>query len=287
MTPAEARGLVKRLRRHCLVASVSRFALLGLVLVGFLGAIVLDEVDGAGGALWYAAMFAALVWILLTTFSVRQVRASNQATVYMSTGRLDLAEEQLRSALHQFSLYRMGKLFACHNLAVVAHGQRDYQVAAELCVGVISVCGELSRNLVRVCRILLADCQLFLGDSRSAREAIEPLSLQDPRLSLAEQIMLLPIELRCQMAVGDYQASTSSLRQKVRLAELMDSPKAALVHALLAKACAETGDAPVGAFLRSRAELYCDLDELAEEYPIVRDSVRKDVSADNNEGETT
>jgi hypothetical protein len=177
MTLDEAKALVRLLRRHLFLASVSRVGLLALVMVGFFGAMVQEETDGGTDALWYAVMFAVVLWILLTMFSVRQIRMANQASVYMSSGRLDLAEEQLKSAIRQFTLHRMGKLQACHNLAVVAHGQKNYEAAAELCDGVISLCGGLSRKVCRLCRILLADCRLFLGDSGSASRAIEPLSL--------------------------------------------------------------------------------------------------------------
>lgn len=282
MTLSEAKALVRLLRRHSFLASVSRVLVLLVVVIGFLGALVQGEADGSAQALWYAAVFAALLWILLTVFSVRQVRAANQASVYISSGRLDLAEEQLKSAMHQFSLYRAGKLLACHNLAVVAHGQKNYQAAAELCDGVISLCGGISRSAGRLCRILLADCRLFLGDSVSALQAIEPLSLHDPALSLSERLMLLPIELRCQIVEGQFEQAGESLSWKVRLAELLDAPKASLVHALLARACHQAGQMEAAAFLQRRAELYHDLRELAEDYEILQDSAPETPTADNN-----
>ncbi len=282
MNLAEAKGLVRSLRRQFFLASVWRTLVLSVVALGFLGSVVGTGDDGQSGVLWYTAMLAAGLWMLLTMFSVRQVRAANQASVYISSGRLDLAEAQLKSAMAQFSLYRMGKLLVCHNLAVVAHGQKNYRAAAELCDGVIALRGGVSRSVGRLCRILLADCRLFLGDSASADRALAPLSLQDPALSLSEQLMLLPIELRCRVSQGDFEGAAEGLPRKVRLAELLDAPKAGLVHALLARVCGEVGKKEAAVFLRGRAALYHDLDELAKEYEILRDSADGAQDADNN-----
>ncbi|MBN2560480.1 MAG: hypothetical protein JXQ75_06085 [Phycisphaerae bacterium] len=274
MTLEEARALARMIRRHFFLAAVSRAVLLALVAVAFLGALLQTNTnaDTATDPLWFAAMLAAMLWVALTVFSVRQVRAANQASVYISSGRLDLAEEQLKDAIHLFTLYRTGKLLACHNLAVVAHGQKNYQAAAELCGCVIALRGSVSRSIGRLCRILLADCRLFLGDSESALDVIQPLSLSGSALSLSEQLMLLPIELRCQIAAGDFQQAVASLAGKVRLAELLDARKAALAHALLARACRQGAQSEVAAFLQRRAELYYDLTELEAEYRVLGDT---------------
>jgi hypothetical protein len=292
MTLAEAKTVVRTLRRHFFLASVARVALLTLVLAGLLGAAVRSQIDETAQALWSASMFGALVWVTLTMLSARQVRAANQASAYISSGQLELAEEHLKNALGLFSLYRGGKLLACHNLAVIAHSRKDYQAAAELCDCILAVSGGISRSLGRLCRILLADCRLFLGDLQPALRAIAPLSLREPpggagpndgadtgrprrardSLSLSEQLLLLPVQLRCQIEAGDFIRAVESLPWKVRLAELLDSPRAALVHVLLSMACGGLGDVATSRFLRVRAGLYHDLGELATEYPVVRRS---------------
>lgn len=282
MTGNEAASLVRTLRRHLMLATVARVLLLSIVLLGFVGSVAAPAGDRGVDALWLAAVLAAGGWVMLAVFSARQVRATNQASVYISTGRLDLAEEQLKSAMQLVSLYRTGKLLVCHNLAVVAHGQKNYSVAAVLCDGLLAAGVGVSRGLGRMCRILLADCRLFLGDTRAAVKAIAPLRLDDPKLSLSEKLMLLPIELRCQISQGEYRGAVDSLDGKVGLAELLDSPKAALVHAMLARACRSLGKSDQAAFLMNRARLYHDLDELELEYPILRDSANESPLADNN-----
>lgn len=280
MTHREAHQLIQNLRRQLLFATLARMLLTGIVGAGLLGALRHDPastgstLSGGLSTLWSAAILAVVVWVTLLIFSVRQVRASNRASAYIASGRLDLAEAQLKNAVRRFSLYRNSKLMACHNLAVVAHGQKCYQASAELCNGILSMWSwsRISQGLHRVCRILLADCHLFLGDTASASRVIESLSPQDPHLSLAEQLLLLPIELRCQIANAEYERAADSLPWKISRAELLDSPKAALAHALLAEACRQTGQTERAAFLQRRAELYHDLKELAEDYAVLRDS---------------
>ena len=281
MTATEAHQVVRALRRQFLTASVSRAILLIVVALGLFATGMGSTFEWRSDLLLSAAVLAGIAWLVLTVVSIRQIRAANQASGYIASGRLDLAEEQLKSALRQFSLYRNGKLLACHNLAVVAHGRKNYQAAAELCDGVISLRGGLSGVTRHLCRILLADCRLFLGDIVAARRAIEPMSLRDPALGLAEQMLLLPVELRCQIADGEYEKAASSLAWKVGRAELLDSPKAALTHALLAIACREVGRRDTAAFLERRAGLYHDAGALADEYETLRDSHPSGTSADN------
>lgn len=281
MSSAEAKKLIKSLRLQLLFATLIRILLLAVVCAGLLGAIWEIRIDGRSNALWASATVAAIAWVILTIFSVRQVRASNRASTYIASGRLDLAQEQLKQAMRQFSLYRNGKVLACHNLAVVSHGQKRYRSAAILCDGILSLGGRLSRHINETCRILLADCRLLLGDPDLARIALGRLSAKSPELALTDQLLLLPIELRCQLAMQQYQEAAADLSWKVQRAELLDSPKAALTHALLAAACRKTGHQPEADFLERRARLYHDLDELSEEYEILRNSALKPTSADN------
>jgi hypothetical protein len=259
---------VKVLRRQFLLSSLTTALLLSVVALSSLGAVFGPQRTQTA---WVAATFAGLAWIMLAVLSPRQVKAANTAAAYLSAGRLDLAEQELTTALSLFSLYRTGKLLVCHNLAVVVHGQKNYQAAAELCDGIISLHNGVSKSLGRVCRMLLADSRLFLGDTLAALTALAPLFRSRAELSLAEQLMLLPIELRCLITQGDYTRAADNLAWKVRRAELLDAPRAALVHALLAKACRQTGDGRVADFLARRAELYHDLGELRSDYPVLKD----------------
>jgi len=282
MSGTEAHRLIQSLRRQFLLATVTRVTLLSVVGLGFvLGTLWQAHFQRGSELMWSAASLAAIAWLTLTFYSVRQIRVAHQASAFIASGRLDLAEERLKNALRKFSLYRNGKLLACHHLAVVAHGRKSYRAAAELCDGMISLPGGPLVATRRTCRILLADCRLFLGDVLAASRAIAPLRLDGADLGLAEQLLLLPIELRCQIAAEQYEEAARALPWKLKRAELLDAPRAALVHALLAQAARKTGKGPVADFLQRRAELYHDLDDLAEEYPALRDLAPRARSADN------
>lgn len=301
MTVSDARVVIKTLRRQLLLATVSRIGILGMLAFGLVTTLFSTEQAGYRDALWFSIMFAALTWVAMSMFSVRQLRAAHQASAYISNGRLDLAEEQLKSAVYAFSMYRSGKLLACHNLAVVAHGRKNYQASAELCHFLIAAGGSTTQKLGQLCRILLADCCLYLDDAAGALEVIQPLTIKDrtppssplavnraalrkyrAELSLAEQVLLLPIQIRSQIRLGHYDQVTHELLWKVRVAEAMDSSRAALVHSLLAKACRVLNRSSEAAFLQKRAELYADMSELATEYPETRDSAATAIIADNN-----
>ena len=282
MSGGEAHRLIQSLRRQFLLATLTRSALLMVVALGFVfGTLWRAESHHRAELMWSIASLAAIAWVVLTFYSIRQVRAAHQASSFIASGRLDLAEEKLKSTLRQFSLYRNAKLLACHHLAVVAHGRKSYQAAAELCDGMISLPGGPPGATLRTCRILLADCRLLLGDIAAARQAIAPLNLLGPDLNLAEQLLLLPIELRCQVTAEQYGAAAESLPWKVKRGELLDSPAAGLVHALLAMAADRTGQARMAGFLRQRADLYHGLSKLAEEHDFLRDLATKATSADN------
>jgi len=261
-----------------MVASVANVVMLLGVLAGLGLAVFFATPVQRLDSLWSAATLVGMAWVLLTALSARQMRAANQAAAFMAAGRADLAEQRLKHAIHQFSLYRRGKLMVCHALAVIAHGRKDYHVAAELCDGIVSTCGHLSRRIVRLCRILLADCRLALGDNRAAGSALGPINLGLPDLNLVEQLMLLPVELSCQIGRGDYAAAAANLGWKIRRAELLDSPKAALVHALLARACREIGRTECAELLRRKAELYHDMKDLQKEYALLGEQLAAPVA---------
>lgn len=208
--------------------------------------------------LWAISVLGAGIWIVFTILGLRQARESNQAAVYIATGRLDLAEKQLRTAALAFNLHRRAKLLACHNLAVVAHGRRDFRTAAALSAGVIELGRGALRGVSRICRILLADCMLELHDPEAASRAIAPIPLSGPEVPLAEQLLLLPIRLRCDAAMKAYDHILIDLPGKLKRAELLDSPKAAMCHQIFADACDHDGRQTEAEFLRRRAELYHD-----------------------------
>lgn len=280
MTPAEAHILARRLRRDYHLAGLAKVGLLSVVALWVAMAVARPPLaESTQTLLWFTGLAAFVAWIMLTTLGVRQVHATNRASMMVAAGRLDLAEEHLVQTLRQFGIYRASKLLACHCLAVVVHGQKEYEAAAELCRAVVALGRTRSRPVARLCRILLADCSMVLGDIPAAVTALEPLrprpiSIErrgSQELSLAEQMLLLPIDLRCRIITGDLDRATADLVWRIRVAEILDSSRAAVAHALLAEACRRQGREVLAAFLRRRAELYHDLSELAATYPALAD----------------
>ncbi len=284
MTAGEAKTIVRTMRRHFFLASVLRGVTLGSLFFLVLGSVIQTDTGASSDEWWSVAMLIAIAWVAMSAISARQIRTANEASRYISTGHLNLAERELKNALRAFSVHRGSKLLICHNLAVVAHGLKEFSAAAELCVGLISLRVRLSHRLGRMCRILLADCRLQEGEAAGAYDALDSLSVDNPQLGLSERLILLPIELACCLARGDSGGMVASLEGKVQLAELLDAPKAGLVHALLARACLREQKQDAAAFLQRRADLYHDPAELIRDNQILRDSFESARSADNNAG---
>jgi hypothetical protein len=101
----------------------------------------------------------------------------------------------------------------------------------------------------------------------AAYDAMRP--VYDTQLSLSDRMKLLPVQLRYELAADHSSASVNALAEKVRVAELLDSSQAALVHAMLAEACRRESMPDQQAFLLKRARLYHDLEPLAEQYALI------------------
>jgi hypothetical protein len=112
---------------------------------------------------------------------------------------------------------------------------------------------------------MLADSLLMLDRAQEAYEALRP--VYDQPLSLAERMKLLPVQLRYELAADHSASAVRDLREKARIAELLEPQRAGLVHALLAEACRREGLEPQRDFLARRAAIYTDVPELMRKYP--------------------
>ncbi len=256
MNAAEASQLVRRLRTQFAVASLWRAVMVIVITASLVAAMLPALTPSQSRAMWMVCVVTAGCWIIMVLLGFRQARSSNQAAIYIATGRLDLAEKQLREAALGFNLYRRGKLLACHNLAVVAHGRKDFLTAATLSTAVVRLAHGTLRGVSRICRILLADSLLELGDPEAAHVAIHPVRWDDPQIPLEEQLLVLPIWLRCEAAMKRDDDLLADMRHKVKRAELLEAPKASLCHRILSDACARRGLKKAAEFLRRRADLY-------------------------------
>jgi hypothetical protein len=95
--------------------------------------------------------------------------------------------------------------------------------------------------------------------------------LHDERLSLGEAVQLLVTEMDYGSRVGAWNHMVASPMTKVQLAELMPTQSAATVQALLALAAKKVDRMDVSEWLKRRAELLVDADELIRQKPVLRE----------------
>ena len=106
-----------------------------------------------------------------------------------------------------------------------------------------------------------------MGDLRGTYDAL--MGLYRQRLSLGEALNLLLLESDYLARIGAWQQLFSQVQTKVQLAELMRSQHAGRIQGLLALAARKSGREDWAAWLRRRAELLVDVQQLAKERPML------------------
>lgn len=262
MTEREVDGLIRSFRRQMAVSVLAR----GLIAINLAAAILaagplaVPSRQAMAGA-WVLAALGGL--ILMVVVSVGTARRAHMAAMMAAVGRLDEAEAGLARVLRSFSIFRGTLLMACQQLGALLRVRRHDREAVKVFRAILGVVGartRAARAIQTTVRLMWADAELDLGNLAGAYEAFRPVF--DGPLSLADRLMLLPIELRYSLATGHTRAAVWDLREKVRYAELLESPQAARVHLLLAQACEREGMQAQAEFLRLRAALYHDLGAL-------------------------
>jgi hypothetical protein len=254
---------IARFRRDVTLGAVLNAALLGGVFVCVL-------LGGAFNSRYgdvLVLMVLGVVWLTLGYQSMKGSRLAAGSPALIATGQFDLAEYQIEEALRTFSLFRTSKLLSLHHLAVLRHAQRRWSDAAELCSALLRQRLGSLRGVSRQSRLILAESLLELGDLRGAYGAIAELYRE--RLSLAEAMKLLAVQLDYLWRVHAWEAMLEGLASRVQLAELMDSASSARTQALLALAARKAGKADWSDYLRRRAELLADIDQLTTARPVL------------------
>jgi hypothetical protein len=266
LSSEQLESLLRLFRRQVRTIRVFRVLLLAGTAAAVLWATQLPSPDNK------RAMFAIfigtlVIWALIIINSARVARYVQTAGALLSIGQLDDAEVWLRRVLERFSLSARTKILACQQFASLFFRRDDHP-------SVVIICSELLKHrLTRLhsiwlnTRLMMADSLLMLDRVPEAYDAMRP--VYDAPLSLSDRMKLLPIQLRYELAADHASASVEALPDKLRIAELLDSARAALVHALLAEACRRNNMAEQQAFLTERAWLYHDLDQLASRYPLI------------------
>jgi hypothetical protein len=252
-----AESAVSRTRRDLTVGSFIKYTLIlaGLfcIVIGLNGPVVITVI--------------AFIWLVLSFRSAQTSRSAMDSSTLIASGQFDAAEKQIEHALTRFSMFRTSKLLSLHHLALLRHAQRHWRDAAVLSHALLGQrLGSLD-NLNKSSRLMLADSLLELGDLPGAYNAIN--ALYDQHLSLGEAMNLLQVQLDYLWRVGAWEQMFNPIATKVQLAELMPSISSARVHALLALSAKRLNKSDWESWLRRRAELLCDIQQLITQRPVL------------------
>ena len=262
MASLRAETAILRFRRDVTFGRVLR----GLFAVALVGTFFLP-LTGLGLDPLLVLPVIACVFLVLSFGSVKGSRLITDSPSLIAAGQFEEAERRIDEALRSFSLFRHVKVLGLHHLALLRHAQKNWHDSALLCRALLAQRLGNLQGLSKPARLMLADALLEMGDARGAADAIAGLFAE--RLSLAEVMKLLTVQLDYQSRVGAWSEMTNGLASKVQLAELMPSHAAARSQALLSLAAQRTGRADWSAWLRRRAELLFDVQRLATERPIL------------------
>ena len=263
MMPAQT--AIARFRRDITLGAALNALLLGGV---FVCTLLGGAFASASGNLLLLVILGA-VWVTLGYQSMKSSRLSASSPSLIASGQFDLAEDQIEQSLRSFSLFRTSKLLSLHHLAVLRHAQRRWADAAELAGAVLRQrLGSLTA-ISRQSRLILADSLLELGDLDGSYQAIR--ALYDQRLSLAEALRLLHVQLDYLWRVNAWAAMLEGVKNKVEMAELMNTANGARTQALLALAAHKAGTPELSAWLKRRVELLVDVSELTAARPVLKD----------------
>ena len=258
-----AHSAISRFRRDLTLGTILNALLLGGV---FFCTLLGGAFNTLGGDMLMLTVLM-VIWMTLGYHSMKNSRLAANSPSLIASGQFDLAEYQIEKSLKNFSIFRTSKLLSLHHLAVLRHAQRRWADAAELCAALLRQrLGSLT-GLGRQSRLILADALLELGDLNGSYQAIN--DLYNHRLTLAEALGLLHVQLDYQWRVNAWEQMLAGLGNKVEMAELMNTANGARSQALLALAAQRTGRAELAAWLRRRVELLVDVNELTAARPVL------------------
>jgi hypothetical protein len=256
-----ADSAISRFRRDLTLSAVLR----GLLIGGAIASVLLFPNVDPG--ILITAFIA--IWLVLSFQSAAGSRLIAESPALISLGRFDEAEASLDRALRSFSIFRGVKLLSLHHLAVLRYKQQRWDESAKLCRALLSQrLGGLA-TLGKPSQLILADDLLQLGDLRGTHEAIT--RLYSYRLTLPEATQLMLLQLDYEMRIGAWSSAAGGLRQKVDLAELLPGRESARAHAMMALAAQRTGQEDWAVWLRSRAALLANPNELMLHQPILKE----------------
>jgi hypothetical protein len=122
---------------------------------------------------------------------------------------------------------------------------------------------------VRSALLMMTDSMLQLNDLSGAFGALGQLCRQ--QLSLQEALGLQLLQLDYGWRVGAWEPMLAGTPAKVQMTELMPSLNAARAQAYMGVAALKTGRRDLALWLRGRAELLADVQEITADRPVLRE----------------
>lgn len=260
-----AESAIRSLRRDLALSSLLK----GLLLGAALACLLVGPFVGSGFPLTLTITAIGVVWLVLSYRSAKGSSIAADSPSLIARAEFDEAELRIEQVLRSFSLFRTVKLLSVHHLAVLRHAQRRWGDSALLSQALLRQRLGPLQGVSRSSRLMLADSLLELGDLRGAYEALAELYQQ--RLTLAEAMNLLVVQLDYESRVGAWAAMVQNLSAKVQLAELMPAPAAARTQAMLALAAMKMARPDWATWLRRRAELLADVNTLLAERAVLKE----------------
>ncbi len=255
------------------IKTVQRDLTLTAVMKGFFvaGAVVLTAVlpSYVSGAPFLVMIAGAGLWMALTFYNVRGSSMAADSPLLIATGQFDEAEQEIEKVIRSFWLFRPVKLMSIHHLAVLRHAKRQWRDSVLLSQALLKQRLSTMPAIARTTRLMLADSLLELGDLAGADQAL--MTLYTQKVTLSEAMNLLVVQLEYESRVGAWASMFHNIRYKVQLAELMPASSAARTQALLAVAARNLGQTDWSEWLRRRAELLADINELTAHRPILKE----------------
>ena len=259
-----AENAIHILRRDLTISSLLK----GVLFTGVVGVMTVGPFFHIG--LPVAGIFLGLgfLWTVLSVYSARGSYMAADSPSLIASGQFDEAEEEIEKVIRSFWLFKSVKLLGLHHLAVLRHAQRQWRESVLLSQALLNFRANTMPAIARTTRIMLADSLLELGDLNGAHQAI--MSLYTQKLTLVEAMNLLIVQLDYESRIGAWSSMMQNIKQKVQLAELMPAGSAARAQALLALAAMKLNQTEMSDWLRRRAELLTDINELSVHRPMLK-----------------
>jgi hypothetical protein len=255
-----AERAIKTLRRDSTISAVLKWSVVG--------GLILLPLTGRGLPLGGVFLVIGIGWVALSYFSARGSSMAADSPSLIASGQFDAAEQEIEKVIRSFWLFRSVKLLGLHHLAMLRHAQRQWRESALLSRALLRQKLTGLPGVARTARLVLADSLLELGDLAGAQETL--LSIYAQRLTLVEAMNLLLVQLDYESRIEAWPAMFSNITAKLQLAELMPATSSARTQAMLALAADKTGHPDWSAWLRRRAELLIDVNELTAQRPILK-----------------